>query len=251
MSFFAALQFLTVIPVPWWHKDSPEELGRSIVYFPVVGLIIGFILAGSHWLFGLFLPFPLVNALLLVVLVIITGALHLDGFVDTCDGAGSRGTTEDRWKVMHDSRVGAFGIIGVVLLLLVKYVALSSTPGYLTVMVLVFMPVVSRWVMVYVIFAFPYARPSGLGKVFKQAARWPRFTIATLLVFIVAVVLIPLVHLAAMVIVIGVWIISTLVAFYIKNKFSGFTGDTYGAINEIAEVSTLLLIILLARLGLT
>lgn len=250
MSFFAALQFLTIIPVPWWHKASPDELGRSIVYFPIVGLVIGFILVGSNWLFGLFLPSLLVNALLLAVLAIITGALHLDGFVDTCDGVGGRGTTEDRWEVMRDSRVGAFGVVGVVLLLLVKYAALNSIPGYLTVMALVFMPVVSRWAMVYAIFAYPYARPSGLGRAFKQAARWPRFTIATLLTFIVAVALIPVVQLAAMAVMLGVWIISVLVAIYLKSKFSGLTGDTYGAINEIAEVSTLLVIILLARLGL-
>ena len=201
--------------MPWRHKVSPEELGRSVIYFPLVGLIIGFILAGLNWILGLLLPASVVTVFSLVALVTITGALHLDGFVDTCDGAGGHGTTDDRWEIMHDSRAGAYGIVGVVLLLLVKYVTLNSIPGYLMMMALVFMPVVSRWVMVYVIFAYPYARPSGLGKAVKQAARWPRFTIATLLTFLVAVALIPLVQLAAMAVMLGVWIISVLVAIYL------------------------------------
>jgi len=112
LSFLAAFQFLTSIPLP----------GRR--YFPVVGLIIGLILAGLNWLLSLILPSAVVNALLIVVLVIITGALHLDGFVDTCDGIAGHKAVEDRWRVMHDSRAGAFGIVGVVLLLLVKYVSL-------------------------------------------------------------------------------------------------------------------------------
>ena len=250
MNFFVALQFLTVIPIPWRLKASPDNLGRSVVYFPIVGLAIGLILAGFNWLFSLFLPVPVVNALLLVVLVILTGAIHLDGFVDTCDGLGGHRTAEDRWEVMHDSRAGAFGIVGVVLLLLVKYVVLNGIPGYLMMVTLVFMPVVSRWAMVYAIFAHRYARPSGLGKAVKQAASWPRFTVATFVTFIIALALIPLLHLAGLAVMLGVWAITVLVAVYLKSKFAGLTGDTYGAINEVAEVGALILIVLLAGLGL-
>ncbi len=131
MSFLAAFKFLTTIPLPFRREDSPEEVGRSVVYFPVVGLIIGLILVGLNWLFGLFLPSAVVNGLLIVSLVIISGALHLDGFVDTCDGIGGHKSVEDRWQVMHDSHAGAFGIVGVVLLLLVKYISLIILSGYI------------------------------------------------------------------------------------------------------------------------
>ena len=250
MKFVAALQFLTCIPLPWRREASSEELAGSIVYFPVVGLIIGLILAALNWLLSLILPSALVNVSLLVSLVIITGALHLDGFADTCDGIAGHRTTEDRHRVMHDSRVGGFGVVGVVLLLLVKYVALNSIPESLMMTTLVFMPVVSRWAMVYALFAYPYARLLGLGKAFKQGARWHRFTAATLITFLVAVVLIPLFHLAGFMVIFGVWVITVTSATYLKGKFSGLSGDTYGAINEVVEMSVLILIIILAGLGL-
>lgn len=250
MRFLAALQFLTIIPIPWRREVSPEELGRSAGYFPVVGLIIGLVLVGLDWLFGLILPSAVVNALLIVSLVLFTGVLHLDGFVDTCDGIAGHKPTEDRWRVMLDSRVGGFGIVGIVLLLLVKYVSLNSIPAPLMMTTLVLMPVVSRWVMVYAIFAYPYAKPSGLGKAFKQGTNWIRFTIATLITLAVVVALALLAGLAIIFVMFLIWVMAVVMAVYLKSKFSGLTGDTYGAINEVAEVGVLILVTLLARLGL-
>ena len=250
MRFLAALQFLTTIPIPWRREVSPEELGRSAGYFPVIGLIIGLILVGLNWLFGLILPSAVVNALLIVSLVVISGALHLDGFVDTCDGIAGHKPTEDRWQVMHDSRAGGFGIVGVVLLLLVKYVSLNSIPEPLLMMALVLMPVISRWAMVYAVFAYPYAKPSGLGKAFKQRTSWPRFTMATLIALVVVVALALLAGLAIIFIMFLTWVMTVAMAAYFKSKFSGLTGDTYGAINELAEVGVLIFITLLVRAGL-
>jgi adenosylcobinamide-GDP ribazoletransferase len=247
LRFLYALQFLTIISIPWRREVSPEELGRSAGYFPVVGLIIGLVLVGLDWLFGLILPSAVANALLIVSLVVITGVLHLDGFVDTCDGIAGHKTAEDRWRVMHDSRVGGFGIVGIVLLLLVKYVSLNSIPLPLMMTTLVLMPVISRWATVYAIFAYPYAKPSGLGKAFKQGTNWLRFTMATLIALVVVVGLAQLVGLAIMFL---IWVMTVAMAAYLKSKFSGLTGDTYGAINEVAEVGVLILVTLLARLGL-
>jgi adenosylcobinamide-GDP ribazoletransferase len=247
LRFLYALQFLTIISIPWRREVSPEELGRSAGYFPVVGLIIGLVLVGLDWLFGLILPSAVANALLIVSLVVITGVLHLDGFVDTCDGIAGHKTAEDRWRVMHDSRVGGFGIVGIVLLLLVKYVSLNSIPLPLMMTTLVLMPVISRWATVYAIFAYPYAKPSGLGKAFKQGTNWLRFTMATLIALVVVVGLAQLVGLAIMFL---IWVMAVVMAAYLKGKFSGLTGDTYGAINEVAEVGVLILVTLLARLGL-
>ncbi len=244
MRFLTALGFLTIIPLPWRREVNLEEVGHSTGYFPVIGLIIGLILAGLNWLFSLFLPSAVVNGLLIVSIAVISGALHLDGFVDTCDGIAGHKTVEDRWRVMHDSRAGAFGIVGVVLLLLVKYVSLNSVPENLLMVTLVLMPVVSRWAMVYTVFAYPYARPAGLGKIFKQEASWQRFAAATLIALAVAAIL---AGLAGLVIMISVWGIVVGMATYLKHKFSGLTGDTYGAINEVTEVCVLILVCLLAQ----
>ena len=243
MKFLAALSFLTVVPMPRRRVVSPEQLGSSIVCFPVVGIIVGLILAGLYWLLRLVLPPAVVSGLLLICLVGLTGGLHLDGFVDTCDGIASRQTPEARREVMRDSRAGALGMVGVCCLLIVKYVSLNSVPENLMMMTLVLMPVVSRWAMVYAIFAHPYARPSGLGKVFKQAASRRRLAIATL---IALAVVLALARLPGFVIMLGVWAVVVAMAAYLKGKFSGLTGDTYGAINEVAEVSVLILVCLLA-----
>ena len=153
---------------------------------------------------------------------------------------------------MHDSRVGGFGIAGVCLLLLVKYISLNSVPGHLLIVALILMPVISRWAMVYALFAYPYARPSGLGKAFKQEANWRKFILATVVTLVVAMGLTGWLnnaysYLAGLAIMGGTWIIIMMVAAYLKRKFAGLTGDTYGAINEVAEVCVLILVCLLAH----
>jgi adenosylcobinamide-GDP ribazoletransferase len=252
LSFLAALRFLTIIPLPGRRELSREEFRRSVVYFPVVGIIIGLVLAGLNWLLSLILPSAVVNALLLVALVVITGALHVDGFMDTCDGLGGQQTPESRWKIMSDSRVGGFGVVGAILLLLVKYASLNSVPPALMAATLVLMPMLGRWAMVYAIFAYPYAKPSGLGVVFQQRAGWRRFNVATIVTLGIAMVLAwwmdtAYFYLVGLVIMGGVWIIVMLAATYLKRRLAGLTGDTYGALNEIAEVFVLMLVLVLAH----
>lgn len=244
MRFLAALQFLTIIP--WRRSTSQEELAGSAGYFPVVGVVIGLILAGLNRVLGWLLPSPAVNVLLVASLVVITGALHLDGLVDTCDGVAGVKTAEERQRVMHDSRAGAFGVIGASLLLLVKYVSLNSVPGVFLLATLVLMPIVSRWAMVYAIFAYPYGRPSGLGQLLKQGTGWQQFAMATLITLAAAIVLL---RLAGVIIMVGVWVIAVAVATYLKGKLSGLTGDTYGAINEVSEVGAALLVSVVAHFG--
>src|SRR4030043_449011 len=111
---------------------------------------------------------------------------------------------------------------------------------------LLFMPTVSRWAMVYAIYAFNYARPSGLGEAYKKATRLPQFMIATIITLAIAVALFPLFNVTGFILIGGILIITTGLAFYFKYKFAGLTGDTYGAINEVAEVMTLIFIIVIA-----
>ena len=243
MSFLAAIQFLTSIPIPGKRELSPETLGRATAWFPVVGIIIGLVLAGLNWLLLLILPPALVNTLLIAALVILTGAMHLDGLADTCDGIAGHKTVEERWKVMHDSRTGAFGVVGIVLILLVKYVTLNNIPPVFMTVVLILMPVVSRWAMVYAIYVYRYARPSGLGTAFKQATRWPQFVAATIITLAVSVALMPWFSMTGLLIIFSILIITTALAFYFRYKFAGLTGDTYGAINELAEMMILVLAI--------
>lgn len=251
MKFLSALRFLTIIPVPLWREASPKEVGGSLSYFPVVGFIIGLILAVLNWLLSLILPPSVVNGLLIAAMVLLSGALHLDGFIDTCDSLAGHRTVEDRWRIMHDSRSGAFGIVGAVVLLLVKYASLSSVPANLMTATLVIMPVVSRGAMVYAVFAYPYVRPDGLGRVFKEGASGRGLALATLFTLAVATgaawwARTDYFYLVGPVIIFGTWLLTWLMATYLKRKLAGLTGDTYGAINEVAEVGVLLIVGLLA-----
>jgi adenosylcobinamide-GDP ribazoletransferase len=246
LSFFTALRFLTIIPLPFGSDDSPEGMGRSTLHFPLVGLLIGGVLVGLNALLGLFLPAAVVNVMLIVSLAVVSGAMHLDGFIDTCDGIAGHKPVEERWKAMRDSRAGAFGIVGVVLLILLKYILLNSIPGNLMIAALLIMPVISRWAMVYAIVAYPYARQEGLGKAFKQSANKRRLIVATLLTLLLVMLSawfggITYYYFAGLVIIFVIWVIIILTAAYFKRKFTGLTGDTYGAINEIAEIGVLIL----------
>jgi adenosylcobinamide-GDP ribazoletransferase len=237
LELLAALQFLTILPVK--RNFTSEQIGRSTVWFPVVGFIIGAILFGLHYILELILPAALVNALLIAVLVILSGGLHLDGLSDTIDGLAGHRTPERRLEIMRDSHIGAIGAVGLFLFLIIEYVCLNSIPDKYLPFTLLLAPAVSRWAMVYAIFAFPYARPEGLGKAFKQAVGRSEFLIATFLTLLLSVILFPT---AGPVIAAGAWIVISLAALYIKRQIGGLTGDTYGAINEIALITVLLAI---------
>ena len=237
MGFWAALEFLTLFPTPRRREIAANYRGQSLTYFPLVGLILGVILVGLHYGLNLLLPTSVVNALLIIALVILTGAHHLDGLVDTCDGVIAGKSKEERLAIMSDSRVGVFGIAAAVLLLLLKYVSLSSAP---ILPALLLMPTLSRWIMVSAIFIFPYAKSSGMGLAFKQGANWQRLTIATVIALVVAVLVLKLWGLVLMA---ALWLITFGIASYFRSRLGGLTGDNYGAINELAEVLVLLLII--------
>jgi len=242
LGFWAALQFLTIFPTPLRHKADAGISGQSLPYFPLVGLLLGAILLGLYYGLSFILPPAVITALLIIALAILTGAHHLDGLVDTCDGILAGKSKKERLAIMSDTRVGAFGIVGVVLLLLLKYVSLFYALRMLPALLL--MPVLSRWTMVSMIFTFPYAKRSGMGLPVKQGATWQRLAVATIIALVIAVVLLKwwgLVLMAAL------WLIAFGIAGYFRSRLGGLTGDNYGAINEISEVLVLLLVILIGR----
>ena len=169
----------------------------------------------------------------------------MDGLADTFDGLAGH-NTEERWRIMRDSRIGSFGVIAIFCLLLLEYGSLINIPRPWFFWSLILMPTAGRWAMVYSIRFYPYARPSGLGKVFKDYASNLNLIIATLIVLAVAG---GLFKWAGLVIMVVVWGITAGVGAFFKQRFAGLTGDNYGAINEIAEVAVLIMVVLLNRLN--
>ncbi len=242
MELLAAFQFLTLLPIK--RGFTAEQVGRSSVYFPIVGLLIGLVLAGLNWGLGLILPGAVVNVLLVVALAILSGGLHLDGLADTLDGMAGHRTPEERLAIMKDSRIGGFGAIGIALFFLIEYVVLNNIPAGSKLPVLILAPVLSRWAMVNSIFVYPYARPAGLGKAFKEAVNLRHFIVATLVSLALSVVLF---RWAGLIIMAGVWLVVTLMALHFQSRLRGLTGDTYGAINEISLVVVLFIVVLLSH----
>ena len=236
MSFFAALGFLTIIPVGKRALDS-RWLGKASVFFSVVGLMVGLALAGADYALRLVFPDLLASALVLVLLVVLTGAIHFEGFVDACDGLFGGRNRESRLQIMRDKRAGAYAVAGGVLLLLVKVAAMAALVGTGRFWVLVLFPVLSRWGMALALGGFPYARQQGLGVVFRGAGPLG-IGIAGAFALLIAV----LFGSEGGLLLFGIaTVLAWLLGFIISRMLGGLTGDTYGAINEVAEATLLVI----------
>jgi len=241
--FIIAMQFLTVIRLSRGIQITSEELGKSMGYFPLVGLLLGCILAIINMVFLHILPGSVVDGILIITLIFCTGAFHLDGFADTVDGLAGGNTKEEILKIMRDSRTGAIGVVGVTMVLLLKYASLVNIPDEIKNQVLIAMPMIGRCSMVQVSFFCDYARSGqGIGSPFSFHVSDGDFLMAATTTIVLSVILLGLKG----IIVIAVIGMSTwgLITLY-KKKVGGTTGDTFGATNEISEVLVLILVLAL------
>lgn len=235
MGCLAAVQFLTIAPPLVRRPFTAAELGRAVGYFPLVGLLIGGFLVGLDRFLALFLPPSVVAALVLGGWVLCTGALHLDGFLDTCDGLFGGRTPEDRLRILHDEHTGAFAVIGGIVLLLVKFEGLAAVSHRNAALLLA--PVLGRWGMAAAVVAFPYARAEGLGRAMKDHAGWGQALRASALAALVAWFTCGWLGLAAMLLS-GAQMF--LVVRFVLTRLPGLTGDIYGALCELLETLVLL-----------
>jgi adenosylcobinamide-GDP ribazoletransferase len=203
-------------------------------------------LVGLDFLLAHLLPSLPATALLLVAWVVVTGGLHLDGFIDCCDGLLVVKSAEQRLEIMKDSRVGAFGVVGAICLMLVKFSALVAlAPDERTRWLLV-VPVLSRWTMVWAAWRYPAARADGFAVWFRQGLGWPHTAVAGGTALLVALFVGwqgGLMSFAA------IWLLAVLFAAWVQRRIRGLTGDVYGALNELTEAFGLLLAIAVANIS--
>lgn len=235
--FWRALGFLTVLP-------APEGKGNPLPFFPWVGLLLGAILVGLDWGLGWAFPPLVASAGDLIALVLLSGGLHVDGFLDTCDGLAGR-TPEERLKIMADERTGGFGAIAATCLLLLQVAALSSLEGHPRRLTLLLFPALSRWGMTLAIAAFPPAKPGGLGRAFKDYATPTAVVFATLGAVLISGVMMGFLGWGLMA---SLGLISLGTAWWLSRRLGGLTGDSYGAVNEVAGSAVLLLVLMGLRL---
>ena len=231
----AAFQFLTIFPTIIRRMFSSREMGRAVAWFPLVGLVLGSLLYGVHSLVQIIFPANVSTALTLFVWVIFTRAFHLDGFMDTCDGLFGGFIPERRLEIMKDSRMGAFGIAGGVLILIIQYASLVSSLNLLPALVLA--TTLGRWASPLVIYTFPYAREDGLGIEMKRNVGLKEVFLATLIAGIVSWFTLSWFGLALM---LGAAALAFLIAFYVMRLLPGLTGDIYGTVTTMVETLVLL-----------
>jgi adenosylcobinamide-GDP ribazoletransferase len=240
-----ALGFLTRFPVGCPPEIRPPQLGRSLAFFPLVGLGLGGLLLAADTGLAQLLPRPVGDVLLLVLLTLVSGALHLDGFADLCDGVGGGRDRETALRIMKDSCIGAFGAVGLILLLLLKYQALVSLPLAVKPAALLLLPVAGRWAPVLLTVTLPYLRgPEGTGAAFAAHAGWRELLLATLILLAVAI---GLFRVAGLLLVGGLALAASAFGWWMKRRLGGVTGDVLGAAVELLELLTLLLILILTK----
>ena len=247
--FIFAWHFLTTIPLSRAHHEpTASELAASVAWYPVVGLLIGGGLVAADLALRLVFEAAVVNAVLLVLLVLLTRGLHQDGLADTLDGLAGGCTPSERLSIMRDPRIGALGATGLFLSLILRYAGLIALPQELRLPALLCMPAVGRWGMVTVAWISPYARAEGgLAAPFLTHLSWRHVAISTLVLAIglagcFGAVGASLIVLSGTVVVLVNWRAC-------RGWFGGITGDTLGAVNEMIEILFLLFVPLLLRLS--
>ena len=245
-SFLAAIRFLTIIPVPGKLGTGKDDLAKSLIFFPLVGLLIGAVTGGFFYLVGPYLPMPLAVVLAVFMLMGFSGGLHLDGVADCGDGFFSSRPRAEMLEIMRDSRIGTMGVAAILLIVALKGAALISVaPGALWPL-LVLMPIGGRCSMPVMMAVLPYARKEGgLASVFygKNAGLAALWSVSFLLIcswLITGIV--------GILIAVGSLIVLLAFSFYCKIKIGGATGDTLGAASEISEAAIAVLYVSLMPL---
>ena len=234
--FFTALMFFTRIPCPKWITHSQENLDNSTRYYPVMGWIVGGFAGFVFYVSNLVFPVSVSIVLSMISSILVTGALHEDGFSDVCDGFGGGWTKDDILRIMKDSRIGAYGAIGLGLLFLLKFVLLSSiTPGRIP-FVLIAAHSFSRFASSIFRYTHVYVRDAEQSKVKPMAQTITRRNLLiSCLLGILPIALLS--SWQAFFVIIPVISVEIFFADYFAKRIGGYTGDCLGALQQICEIT--------------
>ena len=232
-SLLFALSFLTSIPI---RTPAPQhgDLGRAGIWFPIVGLLLGALLAGAHYALNQIFS-PLLSAALSVALwALLTGGLHLDGLADCGDGLLAAVSPERRLEIMRDPRLGTFGGAALILQLLLKTFAIAALPVP-SVVAFLLAPSIARW-LILIVAAQPSARPGGMGDAFKHGLTRSVYLGAAIIPIVLIVLSGGRAIIAALLVHIVAWGIIRLT----RSRLGGVTGDVFGLTVEVSELMVLL-----------
>ncbi len=245
--FFSALRFLTVLPIPESWCGDENSFHKSPDYYPLVGLLIGLMLALLDIFLCWLLPVEVSSVLLLLVMIAISGALHLDGLADSADAFFSSRSQEKMLEIMKDSRSGPMGVTAIIIVLLFKLMLLLALPMLWRWQVIVLMPLAGRCALPTISAWLPYARSNGTAAFIRNGFSPKRLFIPLVTLAIPTFSLLGWVWgaIVTSAICCGVW----LTGIYSRHKVGGFTGDTLGATCELVELLPPLCVVILAHRG--
>jgi adenosylcobinamide-GDP ribazoletransferase len=238
--FFTALQFFTRLPMPRWVGFEPEWLRHASRYFPAVGLLVGVLCALLYGLLSLCFPQTLALLLSTAAGIYLTGALHEDGFADVCDGFGGGMQPQRVMEIMRDSRVGAFGVLGIGLLLATKIASLAFLPAAQVMPALLLAHPLSRALAAALIWRMDYVREQGKAKPLAQQMTTPEFAVAALTALapvLLCVMLDWLSFLSIMWALLLALAATLFLARLFRRRLGGYTGDCLGAVQQLSEVA--------------
>jgi adenosylcobinamide-GDP ribazoletransferase len=260
--FLLAVQFLTIIPVRLRGTITEWQIAGSGVFFPLVGAFQGIIAALGAFFLAQVLPLELVSGLIVLILIATNGGFHLDGLADTFDAIAVKSTgdgdrdREKRLAVMKDSATGAIGVVAIVMAILLKYLLISSIfrkyDSGSTAYLLFLMPVFSRWSMIPVMAHGRPARDEGLGRMFIDGTGVRNLVLSSLLLGAVYLLSTFLSGFISILSAIRLFVISGLLLYsfsllwtaFCSRRFGGLTGDTTGAVAEMADLAFLTIALL-------
>jgi len=238
--FFTALQFFTRLPVPRWVGFHPDWLAHSTRYFPLVGWLVAWTSALAYLLAVQFWPQPLAVLLCTAVGIWLTGAFHEDGFADLCDGLGGAVSRERALEIMRDSRLGSYGVIGLVLLMLTRLAALNALLPLQILAALGIAHPLSRWLATCLIWRMDYVREEGKSKPLAQRMSTGEFLIATVWMILPVIGTVALGLMSWRRIAVGV-ALAALAALWLarclRRRLGGYTGDGLGAVQQLSETA--------------
>ncbi len=241
--FILAIQFLTRIPINISLKVEEKDFIEGIIYFPIVGLIMGMIILSSYYIGDLILGKLLGSVFAVAMEIFITGGLNLDGLANTFDGVYSNRQKDRILEIMEDRRLGTKGAIAIILLLMIKIVLINeiSVPNIYPILLL--MPVYSRLNLVYACMISEPSLNYGMGSMIIGKVDSKKFLITFFMTMLLSLIYIP-----SILSILLLFIFTKQYTKHISNKIDGMTEDTLGALCEISEILFVFLIPIIMRL---
>ncbi len=250
--FFSALMFYTRVPCPKWVDHSPAYINKSIRYFPLIGWLVGGI-AAMAFLLGNWAVSPLFGIVLsFISSVLVTGSFHEDGFADVCDGFGGGWTKDKILLIMKDSRIGAYGVVGLILIYLMKVsllISMTSSIDQLG-MVSAFITAhsISRFMAGTFVFTHQYVRETTDSKVKPVANQSGKASLAVSAIFGILPLLGMSIYMEKYTLIMIIpllYLVKMGLGRYFTKWIGGYTGDCLGATQQVAEVAFYVILTLL------